>query len=195
MVQLTGSQLHPGADLVDASRVAEEKEAETNDAANDQQHGDPHEEHGCLESSGRYGAEVKRAPFAGELRGERVADAVVEKAEVPGLRRVDTVPDPVGLDEHHHGDDSEGDGENCPHNTHGSSVTHVVGVVDFCCLLSREHVERWVSTVCSGINSGRSFSGKSEYLECRAAKQLREQARAYHSSLKSLLKRCSFKCD
>lgn len=141
-LELTGGQLHPGADLIDAPRVAEEEEAEADDAAHHQQHGDPHEEHGRLEGAGRNGAEVQRAPFAGELRGERVPDAVVEEAEVPGLRRVDAVSDPVGLDEHHHGDDGEGDGENRPQHAHGAGVTHVVGVVNFSCLQSREHGER-----------------------------------------------------
>lgn len=139
---LTGGQLHPRADLVDAPRVAEEEEAEADDAAHHQQHGDPHEEHGRLEGAGRDGAEVQRAPFAGELRGERVPDAVVEEAEISGLRRVDAVPDPVRLDEHHHGDYGERDGENRPQHTHGPSVTHVVGVVDFSGLLSREHGDR-----------------------------------------------------
>lgn len=141
-LELTGGQLHPGADLIDAPRVAEEEEAEADDAAHHQQHGDPHEEHGRLEGAGRNGAEVQRAPFAGELRGERVPDAVVEEAEVPGLRRVDAVSDPVWLDEHHHGDDGEGDGENRPQHAHGAGVTHVVGVVNFSCLQSREHGER-----------------------------------------------------
>lgn len=144
-LKLTGSQLHPGTDLVDAPRVAEEEEAEADDAAHHQQHGDPHEEHGRLEGAGRDGAKVQRAPFAGELRGERVPDAVVEEAEVSGLRCVDAVADPIGLDEHHHGDDGEGDGENDPEHPHGSGVTHIVGVVDFGCLLSRKHGERWKS--------------------------------------------------
>lgn len=138
-LELTGGQLYPGADLVHAPRVAEEKEAQADDATHDQQHRDPHEEHGRLEGAGRDGAEVQRAAFADELRRERVPYAVVEEAEVSGLRRVDAVPDPVWLDEHHHGDDCEGDGENRPQHAHGARVTHVVGVVDFSRLLSREH--------------------------------------------------------
>lgn len=141
-LELTGGQLYPGADLVHAPRVAEEKEAQADDAAHDQQHRDPHEEHGCLKSTGWDGAEVQRAPFADELRRERVPYAVVEEAEVSGLRRVNAVPDPVWLDEHHHCDDCKGDGENRPQHAHGSGVTHVVSVVDFSCFLSREHDER-----------------------------------------------------
>lgn len=145
-LELTGGQLHPGADLVHAPRAAEEKEAQADDAAHHQQHRDPHEEHGRLEGTRWDGAEVQRAPFAGELRGERVPDAVVEEAEVSGLRRVDAVSDPVWLDEHHHGDDGEGDGENYPQHAHGPGVTHIVGVVDFSCFLSWEHSERGVSS-------------------------------------------------
>lgn len=136
---LTGGQLHPGADLVHAAGVAEEEEAEADNAPHHQQHGDPHEEHGRFKRPGGNGAEVQRAPFAGELRGERVPDAVVEEAEVPGLRGADAVSDPVWLDEHHHGDDGEGDGEDRPQDPHGPRVTHVVGVVDFGSLLRRNH--------------------------------------------------------
>lgn len=136
---LTGGQLHPGADLVNAARVAEEEEAEADDASHHQQHGDPHEEHGRLKRTGGNGAKVQRAPFASELRGERVPNAVVEEAEVPGLRGADAITDPVWLDEHHHGDDGEGDGKDRPQDAHGTRVTHVVGVVDFCSLLRRNH--------------------------------------------------------
>lgn len=138
-LELTGGQLHPGADLIDTPRIAEEEEAEADDAAHHQQHGDPHKEHGRLERAGRNGAEVQRAAFAGEFRGERVPDAVVEEAEIPGLRRANAVSDPVGLDEHHHGNDGEGDGESRPQYAHSAGVTHVVGVVNFSCLLSRQH--------------------------------------------------------
>lgn len=136
---LTGGQLHPGADLVHAARVAEEEEAEADDAAHHQQHGDAHEEHGRLERAGGNGAEVQRAPFAGELRGERVPDAVVKEAEVAGLRGADAVSDPVRLDEDHHCNDGEGDGEDRPQHAHGARVTHVVGVVNFSSLLRRNH--------------------------------------------------------
>lgn len=136
---LTGGQLHPGADLVHAARVAEEEEAKADDAPHHQQHGDPHEEHGRLEGAGGNGAEVQRAPFAGELRGERVPNAVVEEAEVAGLWGADAVSDPVRLDEDHHGNDGESDGEDRPQDAHGARVTHVVGVVNFGSLLRRNH--------------------------------------------------------
>lgn len=90
---LTRGQLHPGANLVDASRVAEEEEAEADDAAHHQQHRDAHKKHSGLEGPRRDGAEVQRAPFACELRGQRVPDAVVEESEVSGLRRVHAVSD------------------------------------------------------------------------------------------------------
>lgn len=136
---LTGGQLHPGADLVHAAGVAKEEEAEAYDTAHHQQHGDAHEEHGRLEGPGRDGAEVKGAAFAGELRSERVADAVVEEAKVAGLGRVDAVPDPVRLDEHHHRDDCEGDGERGPQHAHRPGVAHVVSVVDLSRFLGWQH--------------------------------------------------------
>lgn len=55
----------------------------------------------------------------------------MEKAEVSGLRRVDAIPDPEGLDEDHYGDDGEADGEHGPHDADGPGVPHIVGVVDF----------------------------------------------------------------
>ena len=149
--RLTGGQLHPGADLVHAAGAAEEEEAEADDAAHHQQHRDAHEEHGRLEGPGRDGAEVQRAALADELRGERVADAVMEEAEVSGLRRVHAVPDPVGLDEDHHGEHGEGDGEDGPQRAHGAGIAHVVGVVDLGRLLSREHDVGW-----RGTNSNRN---------------------------------------
>lgn len=136
---LTGRQLHPSADLVDAAGVAEEEETEADDAADHEEHGDPHEEHGRLERARGDGAEVQRAALARELAGERVTDAVVEEAEVSRLRSVDTVSDPVGLDEHHHGDDGEHGGEHLPQDPDGPRVSHVVGVIDFGSFLSRYH--------------------------------------------------------
>jgi len=64
----------------------------------------------------------------------------VEETEVAGLRGVNAVPDPVGLDEDHHGDDDEADGEYGPHDADGSGVSHVVGVVDFGGLLGWKQV-------------------------------------------------------
>ena len=140
LLLLTWGQLHPGTDLVDVPRVAEEEQAEADHGAHDQQHGGPHEEHGGPEGRGGDGGEVQHAALAGELRGERVTDAVVEEAEVSGLRGVDAVPDPVGLDEDHHGDDDEADGEHGPHDADGPRVPHVVGVVDFGSLLGWKQI-------------------------------------------------------
>ena len=132
---LTRGQLHPGADLVNAAGVEEEEE----DAADHQQHGDPHEEHGRLEGPGRDGTEVQGTSFADELIGEGVANAVVEEAEVAGLGGVDAVAYPVGLDENHHCDDRECDGEHDPQHANGACVTHIVGVVDLGGFLGGEH--------------------------------------------------------
>ena len=143
-LSLTWGQLHPRTDLVDVPRVAEEEEAEADHGAHHQQHGGAHHEHGGPERRWGDGAEVQHAAFTHELRRERVADAVVEEAEVSGLRRVDAVPDPEGLDEHHHRDDDEADGEHGPHDADGPGVPHVVGVVDLSRFLRWEqiHVSR-----------------------------------------------------
>lgn len=130
-MSLTWGQLHPCTDLVDVSSVAEEEQTEADHGAHNQQHGGPNEEHGSPEGRWGDGSEVQHAALAGELRSQRVADAVVKEAEVAGLRGVDAVPDPVGLDEDHHGDDDEADGKHSPHDADGSRVPHIVGVVDF----------------------------------------------------------------
>ena len=138
----TAQQLHPGAGLVNGGGVAEEEERHAGDAAEDQHHGQQHEHRGRLEGSGRDGAEVGEAAHAGELPAGRRpgAHAVVEEAEVAGLRRVDAVADPVGLDEHHHVDDGEADGEDGPQHPDGPGVAHVIVMVDLGGFLGRQHV-------------------------------------------------------
>lgn len=140
MTLLTWGQLHPRTDLVDAPSVAEEEQTEADHGSHHQEHGGAHKEHGSPEGRGRDRGEVQNAAFAGELGREGVADAVVEEAKVACLRGVDAVPDPEGLDEDHHSDDGQADGEHGPHDADGSRVPHVVGVVDFGGLLSREQV-------------------------------------------------------
>lgn len=137
---LTCCQLHPGTDFVDRGCIAEEEEAEAEDAADDEESGDAHKEHGCLEGTRGDGAKVQGATLADELAGESVADAVGEEAEVAGLRGVNAVADPVGLDEGHHHDDGEAEGEEHPQHPHGTCVAHVVGVVDLGGLLRRQQL-------------------------------------------------------
>ena len=137
---LTRSQLHPRTDLVDGGRVTDEEQAEADDGANDEEHGQGHKEHSSLESSRRDRGEVQRATLADKLRRQHVAHAVGEKAKVARLGRVDAVTDPVGLDEERHDQHREADGERAPHHAHGPRVTHVVGVVDLGCLLGRQQL-------------------------------------------------------
>lgn len=138
----TTQQLHPGAGLVNGGGVAEEEQCHAGDAAEDQHHGQQHEDRGCLEGSGRDGAEVGEAAHAGELPAGRRpgAHAVVEEAEVAGLWRVDAVADPVGLDEHHHVDDGEANGEDGPEHPDGTGVAHVIVMVNLGGFLGRQHV-------------------------------------------------------
>lgn len=137
---LTRGELHPGADLVDHGRVAEEEEAEAHDGADHQQHGRADEEHGGAEGCRGNGVEVEDGPFTDELRGKRVADAVVEETEVAGLWRVDAVAYPERLDEDHHDDDGETDGEYRPQDADGPRIPHVSRVVDLGGLVGRQQV-------------------------------------------------------
>lgn len=71
----------------------------------------------------------------------------MEEAEVTGLRGVDAVPDPEGLNEDHHGDDGEAYGEHGPHDADGPRVSHIVRVIDFSSLLGwkQVHLGKFVS--------------------------------------------------
>lgn len=140
--QPTAQQLHPGTGLVNGGGVAEEKERHAGNAAEDQHHGQQHEHRGGLEGSRRDGAEVGEAAHAGEVPAGRLhaAQAVVKQAEVADVRRLDAVTDPVGLDENHHVDDGEADGEDGPENPDGPRVAHVVVMVDLGGFLGRQHV-------------------------------------------------------
>lgn len=53
---------------------------------------------------------------------------------------ISAVTYPEGLDEDHHQDDGEADGEDGPHDADGSGVPHVVGVVDLGGLLRWQHL-------------------------------------------------------
>lgn len=137
---LTWGQLHPRADLVNIPRVAKEEQTEADHGSDDQQHGCSNEEHGRPEGRWGDGAKVQSTALTHQLGGQRVPDAVVEQAEVSGLRGVDAVPDPERLDEDHHRDNDEADGKHCPHDADGSGVSHVVSVVDLGRLLSWKKV-------------------------------------------------------
>lgn len=137
---LTAEQLHPGTRLVDGGRVAEEKEGEAADAAEDEHHGHQHKERGRLEGAGRDGAEIEEGSLAHKFPvGVPVAHAVVEQAEVPGLGAADAVADPVGLYEDDDVDDWQADGEDGPQDPDGPGVAHVVVMVDFGSFLQRQH--------------------------------------------------------
>lgn len=132
---LTGRQLHPCTNLVDATSVAEEEQTEAADGAHNQQEGNAHKEHGGLERSRGNGAKVQGASFADQFSGDGVANTVVEQSKITRLRSIHTVSNPIRLDEDHHGDDSEADGEYDPEHTDGPGITHIIGVVNFGSLL------------------------------------------------------------
>lgn len=131
----TCGQLHPATDLVGAPCVAEKEQAEADHAAHYQQHGAPHKEHGSLEGPRGAGAEVQHTSLTDELRGQCVADTVVEQAEVARLGCVHAVPYPVRLNKDHDGNDGKTNGEYGPHDANGSRISHIICVVDFSCLL------------------------------------------------------------
>lgn len=136
---LTCSQLHPAADLVHGAGATEEEEREAGDAGEHQHHGHADEEGGSFERTGGDAAELGEAALTGQVPGQPVSDAVVEQTEVARLRRVHAVPDPVRLDEAHHVDDGEEDGEDGPQDADGAGVAHVVGLVDLGSLGCGEH--------------------------------------------------------
>ena len=111
---LTWQCLHPATDLVHGGGAQQEEEAEAADAGDHQHHGHSNEEGGGLERTGGDSGELSEAALAGQLPGESVSDAIVEKAEVASLRRVHAIPDPIGLREDGHVNDAEQDGEDGP---------------------------------------------------------------------------------
>lgn len=136
---LTCSQLHPAADLVHGAGAAEEEEREAADAGEHQHHGHGDEEGGGLERTGGDAAELGEAALTGQVPGQPVADAVVEQPEVSRLRGVHAVSNPVRLDEAHHVDDGEEDGEDGPKGADGAGVPDVVGLVYFGSLGGGDH--------------------------------------------------------
>lgn len=111
---LTWQCLHPATDLVHGGGAQHEEETEAADAGDHQHHGHSNEEGGGLERTGGDSGELSEAALAGQLPGESVSDAIVEKAEVAGLRRIHAIPDPIGLWEDGHVNDAEQDGEDGP---------------------------------------------------------------------------------
>lgn len=138
--QFTCSQLHPGTHLVDSGSIAEEEETEADDAADDEEGGDPHEKHGCLEGTGGDGPKVQGAALTDEFSGKSITDAVGIKAKVASLGSVNAVPDPVRLDESHHHDHSKAEGEKSPQDPHSPGISYIVGMVDFGSLLGWQHL-------------------------------------------------------
>lgn len=137
MVPLTSCQLHPCADLVHAAWVAEEEQTKANDSPHDQQQRDPNEEHGGFEGTWRDGSKVEGTALTHQLSCDGVPDAVVKKPKVSWLRGVNTVSNPIRLNEDNHTDDGEADGEDGPENANGPCVSYVICVIDLGSLLRR----------------------------------------------------------
>lgn len=66
----------------------------------------------------------------------------MEEAEVARLGGAHAVSYPVGLDEDHHVDDGEADGEDGPQHSDGPRVPHVVLMVELGGLLRGQHGAR-----------------------------------------------------
>lgn len=104
---LTWCCLHPATDLVHGGGAEEEEETEAADAGDNQHHGHSNEEGGGLERTRGDSGELGEATLAGQLSGESVSDAIVKKAEVAGLRRIHAIPNPIGLWEDGHVNNTE----------------------------------------------------------------------------------------
>lgn len=148
-VQLTCCQLHPSTHFVDSGCIAEEEEAEAEDAANYKEGRNAHKKHGCFKSTWRDGAKVQRAALADEFTSQGISNAIGVEAKITSLWSINAVSNPIGLDESYHHDHSKAEGEQCPQHSHGSSIPHVVGMIDLCRFLCWKHLchgftERWL---------------------------------------------------
>lgn len=128
---LTWSSLHPATDLIHGGGAEQKEQTEATDAGDNQHHGHPDEERGGLEGSGGDVGELGEAALTGQLSGVSISDAVVKKAEVANLRRIHPIPDPVGLWEDGHVDNTEQDGKDGPQESDDTGVADVIGLVQF----------------------------------------------------------------
>lgn len=106
--------MHPATDLVHGGGAEEEEETEAADAGDNQHHGHSNEEGGGLERTGGDSGELSEATLTGQLPGESISDAIVEKAEEADQRRIHAIPNPIGLREDGHVNDAEQDSKDGP---------------------------------------------------------------------------------
>lgn len=137
IVPLTSCQLHPCTDLVNAAWVAEEKQTKADNSPYDQQQRDPNEEHSGFKGTWRDGSKVQSTALTHQLSCDGVPNAIVKEPKVAWLRGVNTVSNPVRLNEDHHTDDGEADGEDSPQHTDGPRVSYIICVIDLGSLLGR----------------------------------------------------------
>lgn len=123
--------MHPATDLVHGGGAEKEEETETADAGDHQHHGHSNEEGGGLERTRGDGGELGEATLAGQVPGDSVSNAIMEKAEVTSLRRIHAISDPVGLWEDGHVNDTEQDGEDGPQKSDNAGVADVISLVQF----------------------------------------------------------------
>lgn len=67
----------------------------------------------------------------------------MEQAEVPGMRGIHTVPNPVRLNEYHNVNDCETYGEYRPQHPNGPGVSHVVVMVNLGGFLRWQHFPQY----------------------------------------------------
>lgn len=106
--------MHPPADLVDGGGAEEEEETEAADTGDYQHHGHTNKERGGLERSRGDGGELSEGTLTRQFPGVAVSDAIVKQAEVPNLRRVHAITNPVRLREYGHIHNSEQNSEDGP---------------------------------------------------------------------------------
>lgn len=76
---LTTEKLHPSTRLVDSGDIAEEEKRHAGDAAEDENHGQQHEEGRCFEGAGGDGAEVRDTTLTGHLLARGASPNTVMK--------------------------------------------------------------------------------------------------------------------
>lgn len=105
-----------------------EEEQHATDAEEDSDDGQSHKDGSCPE--GRRGDRLKRvqSPFADHFLAVLDQPAELPESEMSGALAMLGVTKPVGLQEDHHVDDGEANGEDSPENPDGLGVPQVVGV-------------------------------------------------------------------
>lgn len=132
--QITRNELHPGTDVENGRRVAEEEQNHGTNGEERCEDGEAHEDGGRLEGeAGDVHEVVQTAATLLAVLLRVVAHG--PQTEFAGIRALD-VTDPLGRHERDHPDDGVANGEYRPQDTDRLRITHVTCRVD----LRRVHI-------------------------------------------------------